>query len=121
MEMRDGSPSIVRRSWPQLQAACRVVMGRLPGCRYGRSVGRTAKRCTMGSGIATAFPPCASNYLSVGAGEKGASITEHARVGCRVRNRREFISLLGEARPGACPPHGGIKIHLIRPNFQCSF
>jgi hypothetical protein len=27
MEMRTGSPSMVRTSWPQLQAARRVVMG----------------------------------------------------------------------------------------------
>src|SRR5262249_54607304 len=31
-------------------------MGRLRGCRYGQSVGWTSKRCTMGSGIAPAFP-----------------------------------------------------------------
>jgi len=30
MDMRDGSPSIVRESCPQLQAARRVVMGWLP-------------------------------------------------------------------------------------------
>src|SRR6516225_1110325 len=52
MEMRDGSPSIVRRSCPQLQVACRVVMGRLPCCRYWRSVGWTsnwkAASCHMG-------------------------------------------------------------------------
>src|SRR6516165_8220702 len=47
MEMRDGSPSIERWSCPQLQAALRLVMGRLRHCRYARSVGWTSKRCTM--------------------------------------------------------------------------
>jgi hypothetical protein len=32
MDMRDGSPSIVRESCPQLQAARRVVMGWLRSC-----------------------------------------------------------------------------------------
>ncbi len=45
MEMRDGSPSIVRLNCPQLQAARRMVMDQLPGC-LPASVGWNSKHKT---------------------------------------------------------------------------
>src|SRR5437899_5893196 len=53
-------------------------MGRLRGCRYGRSVGWTSKRRTMDSGIAARFP-LAWGHLSIGAGEKGSGTPDPGR------------------------------------------
>src|SRR5215472_3490892 len=63
MDMRDGSPSIVRQSCPQLQAARRVVMGWLRSCRCRRVTWCGADKGEVGFGHCLEAPHITPMWL----------------------------------------------------------